>query len=59
MGHNSSVAASLNPEQRKQLFIEMQSSPRQITAIANREGVSRSFLYKQQKKGNQAARKRV
>ena len=57
MSHNSLVAASLNPEQRKQLFIEMQSSPRQITAIANREGVSRSFLYKQQKIGNQALEK--
>ena len=57
MSHNSSVAASLNPEQRKQLFLEMQSSTRQITAIANRERVSRSFLYKQQKKGNQALEK--
>ena len=54
MGHNSSVAASLNPEQRKQLFIEMQSSTRKITAISKREGVSRSFLYKQQQKGNKA-----
>ncbi len=44
MSHNSSVAASLNPEQRKQLFIEMQSSTQTITAIANREGVSRKFL---------------
>ncbi|MDJ0596341.1 MAG: hypothetical protein QNJ72_41240 [Pleurocapsa sp. MO_226.B13] len=34
MGHNSSVAASLKPEPRKQLFIEMQSSPQTITAIA-------------------------
>ncbi len=39
MSHNSSVAASLKPEQRKQLFIEMQSSGRKVTAIANREGV--------------------
>ena len=31
MSHNSSVAASLNPEQRKQLFIEMQSSPQTLT----------------------------
>ena len=54
MGHNLSVAASLKPEQRKQLFIEMQSSPQTITAIANREGVSRKFLYQQQQKGNQA-----
>ena len=54
MSQNSSVAASLNPEQRKQLFIEMQSSAQTITAIAKREGVSRSFLYKQQQKGNQA-----
>ena len=45
MGHNSSVAASLKPKQRKQLFIEMQSSPQTITASANREGVSRKFLY--------------
>ena len=54
MNHNSSVAASLKPEKRKQLFIEMQSSTRKITAISKREGVSRSFLYKQQQKGNQA-----
>ena len=54
MGHNSSVAASLNPEQRKQLFIEMQSSTQAVTALANREGVSRKFLYHQQQKGNQA-----
>ncbi len=54
MSHNSSVAASLNPEQRKQLFIEMQSSTQTKTAIANREGVSRKFLYKQQQKGNEA-----
>ncbi|MGK7935130.1 MAG: hypothetical protein AB4206_04905 [Xenococcaceae cyanobacterium] len=57
MGYNSSVAASLNPEQRKQLFLEMQSSTQTKTAIANREGVSRSFLYKQQKIGNQALEK--
>ena len=74
MGHNSSVAASLKPEQRKKLFIEMQSSPQTLTAIsprrgtawsaegrrcaiANREGVSRKFLYQQQKKGNQALEK--
>ena len=54
MGHNSSVAASLNPEQRKQLFIEMQSSAQTVTAISQREGVSRKFLYQQQQKGNQA-----
>ncbi len=54
MGQNSSVAASLKPEQRKQLFREMQSSSQQITAIAKREGVSRKFLYQQQQKGNQA-----
>ncbi|MDJ0902899.1 MAG: hypothetical protein QNJ55_29275 [Xenococcus sp. MO_188.B8] len=34
MGQNSSVAASLKPEQRKQLFIEIQSSSQKITAIA-------------------------
>ncbi len=34
MGQNSSVAANLKPEQRKQLFIEMQSSPQTVTAIA-------------------------
>ena len=63
MGHNSSVAASLNPEQRKQIFIEMQSSTQTITAIALRavakpiaksKGVSRKFLYQQQQKGNEA-----
>ena len=32
----------------------MQSSPQTITAIANREGVSRKFLYQQQKKGKEA-----
>jgi len=57
MGQNSSVAASLKPEQRKQLFIEMQSSSQPITAIAKREGVSRKFLYQQQQKGNQALEK--
>ena len=57
MGRNSSVAASLKPEQRKQLFLEMQSSSQQITAIAKREGVSRKFLYQQQQKGNQALEK--
>ena len=35
----------------------MQSSTRKITAISKREGVSRSFLYKQQNKGNQALEK--
>ena len=34
MGQNSSVAANLKPEPRKQLFIEMQSSPQTKTAIA-------------------------
>ena len=66
MGHNSSVAANLKPEQRKKLFIEMQSSPQTVTAIAlravakpiaNREGVSRKFLYQQQQKGNEALEK--
>ncbi len=52
MGQNSSIAANLKPEQRKQLFIEMQSSSQTVTAIANREGVSRKFLYQQQQKGN-------
>ena len=54
MSHNSSVAASLNPEQRKQLFIEMKSSAQTVTEIAKREGVSRKFLYQQQQKGNEA-----
>ena len=54
MSQNSSVAASLKPEQRKQLFLDMQSSAQTITAIANREGVSRKFLYQQQQKGNEA-----
>ena len=57
MGQNSSRAASLKPKQRKQLFIEMQSSTQTKTAIASREGVSRKFLYQQQKKGNQALEK--
>ncbi len=57
MSHNSSVAASLNPEQRKQIFIEMQSSAQTVTAIAKNQGVSRKFLYKQQQKGNQALEK--
>ena len=52
MGQNSSRAAILKPEQRKQLFIEMQSSGRKVTSpsltgrlrlIANREGVSRAL----------------
>lgn len=54
MSQNSSVAASLKPEQRKQLFIDMQSSAQTVTGIAKREGVSRQFLYQQQQKGNQA-----
>ena len=57
MSHNSSVAASLNPEQRKKLFIEMQSSAQTVTAYANRERVSRKFLYQQREKGNQALEK--
>ena len=57
MSQHSSVAASLKPEQRKQLFIEMQSSPQTVTAISKREGVSRKFLYQQQQKGNQALEK--
>ncbi|MDJ0688904.1 MAG: hypothetical protein QNJ41_10370 [Xenococcaceae cyanobacterium MO_188.B32] len=32
MGHNSSVAANLKPERRKQLFIEMQSSAQTVKA---------------------------
>ena len=54
MSPNASRAASLKPEQRKQIFIEMQSSPQTITAIAKRERVSRKFLYQQQQKGNEA-----
>ena len=57
MGQNSSRAANLKPEQRKQLFIEMQSSPQTVTAYAKREGVSRKFLYQQQQKGNEALEK--
>ena len=57
MGQNSSVAANFKPERRKQLFIEMQSSPQTVTAIAKREGVSRKFLYQQQQKGNKALEK--
>ncbi len=33
MTHNSSVAANLKPEQRKKLFLEMQSSDQTITAL--------------------------
>ena len=54
MAQKSSIAANLKPEQRKQLFIEMQSSAQTVTALANQEGVSRKFLYQQQQKGNQA-----
>ncbi len=54
MSYNSSIAASLSPEQRKQLFLEMQSSTQTKTAIAQKKGVSRKFLYQQQQKGNQA-----
>ena len=57
MSQNSSVAANLKPEQRKQLFIEMQSSPQTLTAIAKKKGVSRKFLYQQQQKGNEALEK--
>ncbi len=67
MGHNSSVAASLNPEQRKQLFIVQAifcsssnsdcAEAQWLAPIANREGVSRKFLYHQQQKGNQALEK--
>lgn len=35
----------------------MQSSAQTITAIANREGVSRKFLHQQQKKGHQGLEK--
>ncbi len=57
MSHSSSIAASLNPEQRKQLFIEMQSSAQTVTAISKQFGVSRKFLYQQENKGNQALEK--
>jgi hypothetical protein len=57
MSQKPSIAANLKPEQRKKLFIEMQSSEQSVTALANREGVSRKFLYQQQEKGNQALEK--
>ncbi len=57
MTDNSSIAANLKPEQRKELFLEIQSSHQTLTAIANREGVSRKFLHQQQKKGNKALEK--
>ena len=57
MTQNLSIAAKLNPKQRKKLFLEMQSSDQTITAIANREGVSRKFLHQQRKKGYQALEK--
>ena len=57
MTQNLSIAAKLNPEQRKKLFLEMQSSAQTISAIANREGVSRKFLHQQRKKGYQALEK--
>ena len=57
MTQNLSIAANLNPEQRKKLFLEMQSSDQTISAIANREGVSRKFLHQQRKKGYQALEK--
>ncbi len=57
MTRNSSVAANLKPGQRKKLFLEMQSSDQTITAIANREGVSRKFLHQQRNKGDQALEK--
>ncbi len=57
MTHKSSVAANLKPEQRKKLFLEMQSSDQTISAIANREGVSRKFLHQQRRKGYQALEK--
>ena len=59
MSQNSSVAASLKPEQRKQLFAEMQYSSQSVTEIAERFGVSRKFLYEQQRKGNKALEKGV
>ena len=59
MGHNSSVAANLKPEQRKQLFIEMQSSSQTVTAIANREGVSRSLSVPAAAERKSSVRKRV
>ncbi len=57
MTQNLSIAANLKPEQRKKLFLEMQSSDQTITAIANREGVSRKFLHQQDKKGHKALAK--
>ncbi len=57
MTHNSSVAANLKPKERKKLFLEMQSSDQTISAIANREGVSRKFLHQQHKRGHKALEK--
>ena len=59
MGNNSSVAASLKPEQRKQLFVEMQSSAQTITEISKREGVSRKFLYQLEKERKSSLRQRI
>ncbi len=54
MNRTASIAASLAPEQRKNLAIQVLAKNEPITDLAAREKVSRRFLYRQKSKATNA-----
>ncbi len=54
MNRTASIAASLAPEQRKNLAIKVLTNNEPIIHLAAREKVSRKFLYQQKRKANLA-----
>ncbi|MDJ0728290.1 MAG: hypothetical protein QNJ38_24620, partial [Prochloraceae cyanobacterium] len=54
MSQKPSIAALLDPEQRKKLAIKVLTKNRSITNLAKVEQVSRKFLYQQKKKATDA-----
>lgn len=54
MSSSSSVAASLPNDARKRLALSSLSKAELITHLADREGVSRQFVYRQKEKATQA-----
>ncbi|MDJ0715607.1 MAG: hypothetical protein QNJ54_15485 [Prochloraceae cyanobacterium] len=54
MNQNVSIAATLPPEQRKNLAIKVLAKNECITHLAAKEKVSRQFLYRQKKKATKA-----
>ncbi len=55
MNQTVSIAATLPPEQRKNLAIKVLAKNESITHLAVKEKVSRQFLYRQKKKATSTA----